>query len=124
MEEINKYTCECGSVVKRNSRYLHFFSKKHKHYCMLNGLDLPVKQGGKKGRPRIYSVEEAKKRKKDKALDFYNLNKEAINKRRFEKHICDDCGFHYTDDKKAHHKRTQRHIRAVEIKNYLKIKET
>jgi len=124
MEETNNnYICECGSVIKMNSRYLHFFSKKHKHYCMMNGLDLPIKQGGKKGRPRTYNEEEAIQRKKDRALSYYNKNKEAINKRRFTKHVCEDCGFEYTSDKRTHHNRTQRHIKAVELKNYLKNKE-
>ena len=57
-----------------------------------------------KNREKIYKV----------SLERYYKHKDVINKRRFEKHICDVCGYTYTKDKANAHKKQKRHIKALD----------
>ena len=57
-----------------------------------------------KNREKIYKV----------SLERYYKHKDVINKRRFEKHICDVCGYTYTNDKSNAHKKQKRHIKALD----------
>ena len=123
-KEDEKYECECGAFIKNKSRNMHIHTHKHRDYCIRNNLDLPVKKSDAKGRPRIFTDEEIKKKKSERSLRYYRKNKDKINDKRFKKHICKECNHYYTLDKKAHHMRTERHIRGVEMKKYLENKMT
>lgn len=102
---INTINCICGSIINNTKKCINIHNKTSKHQNFINNNNTK----------KELSDEEKKEKEKRAEIDkkIYEKNKEKLNKKRSEKIKC-ECGCEIARRNLYSHKKTKKHILAME----------